>query len=133
MKQKPFLSPDDPVAVSITSYLKSLPISKVPRPTMARLNMQLVWLYTHHRSQDLVDVLLDLLKESGWTKAELARKIGVTPQTVTKILNGNQKGMLQETKRRLGVILVDFPEINEVFIRLKIRGVGRPPTVTRLY
>jgi plasmid maintenance system antidote protein VapI len=95
--------------------------------------MQLVWMYTHHRALELVDILLELLKESGWTKADLARKIGVTPQTVTKLINGNQKGMLQETKRRLGIVLEDFPEINEKFIRLKIRGVGRPPTVTRLY
>jgi DNA-binding XRE family transcriptional regulator len=123
----------DPVMISITSYLESLPVSKVPRQTLARLNMQLVWMYTHHRALELVDILLELLKESGWTKADLARKIGVTPQTVTKLINGNQKGMLQETKRRLGIVLEDFPEINEKFIRLKIRGVGRPPTVTRLY
>jgi len=127
------LKPDDVEAVSITEYLRSLPVSRIARPTMSSVDMKRIWLYSDRRQPDLVDILVKLLEETGWTKVELAKKLGVTTQTIAKILNSQQKGMTPETKLRLDRILGQFPDLHDQFMRLKLRGVGRPPTVTRVY
>lgn len=113
----------------VGDYVLRLPAIKY-RPT--KVDMSVCWLYSHHRPIGLADILERLIRLTGWNKTTLAHRMGTTPQTISRIMNGNQTGLTKALKRNLEDICAPFPELYETVQGMNIPGPGRPPTVERI-
>lgn len=121
---------DHDLAQAISRFVASIPKISYYRP--GKVDMSACWLYFHQRPLELADVLDKLLQLTGWTKVELARRMGTTTQTVSKILNGQQKGLTPENKRNLEAACVPYPELYDRVCGMAVRGPGRPPVIERI-
>lgn len=69
-----------------------------------------------------------VLKDKGWTQAELAEKLEVTPQALTRIMKGRQNLTLQSIRKienELDVRLITVHQ-NKAMVTEKIRMVQVP-------
>lgn len=76
--------------------------------------------------------ILDALDDLGWTKARLAKELGVTPQQVSKYVRGEENFKLEslcKLEKVLGVELVRVIQADEEVIgKSEMSLVNEPPS-----
>lgn len=76
--------------------------------------------------------ILDALDDLGWTKARLAKELGVTPQQVSKYVRGEENFKLEslcKLEKVLGVELVRVIQADEEVVgKSEMSLVNEPPT-----
>ena len=83
---------------------------------------------------DLVVLINQVLKEKGWTKAELASKLGKKPSEISKWLNGEHNFTLRSIAKlqaELDTVLLSIPKrkvyVSEGNKKTSMRAIVRKP------
>ncbi len=83
------------------------------------------------KSSDIALRILDALDDLGWTKANLAKEMGVSPQQVSKYVKGEENFKLEtlcKLEKVLGVELVRVIQSDEeVVLKDKLTLANEPP------